>query len=126
MMSPEFRRGSQWGQVAHRSVVFSTRTADSRTHPHGAFSASSQNGARRNNVGTAHRHVAALRLVLIIASIDDSVEGMFSMTGSRPDRDTNDVPVNGRTVYVGAVLALEPEVVFNAGIAMRLRCVGVI
>jgi hypothetical protein len=64
--------------------------------------------------------------VLIIASIDDSVEGMFSMTGSRPDRDTNDVPVNGRTVYVGAVLALEPEVVFNAGIAMRLRCVGVI
>jgi hypothetical protein len=78
-MSLEFRRGSQWGQLAHGSVEFSTRTAGSRTHAQGEFSASSQNGARRNNVGTAHRHVAALRLVLIIASIDDSVEGMLGM-----------------------------------------------
>jgi hypothetical protein len=75
--------------------VFNTRKVGSRSHAHGAFSASNQNGARRNNVGAAHRHVAALRLVLIILSTDDSAEGMLVITGSRPDIDPNDVPADG-------------------------------
>jgi len=49
---------------------------------HGAFSASNQNGVRRNNVGTAHRHVGALRLAFLAASTDGSAEGMLVMTSS--------------------------------------------
>lgn len=39
------QRGSQYGHVAHGSVVPSTRGAVSRTHAHGAVSASNHKGA---------------------------------------------------------------------------------
>ena len=93
MMSPAFRRGSQWGQLTHASVVSSTRDARSRTHAHGAFSASNQNGARRNSVGTADRHVAAPRPAFIVAFTDALAKGMTGITGPRPDSYPNDVPV---------------------------------
>lgn len=63
------------GQIAHGSVVLRTRGAGSRRHVHGAFSASNQKGARRNNVGVAHRRVAALRLAFTVAATGESGGG---------------------------------------------------
>jgi hypothetical protein len=65
-------RGSQRRQIAHGSVELRTCGAGSRMHVHGAFSASNQNGARRNNVGMAHRQVAALRLPFTLAATGES------------------------------------------------------
>lgn len=68
-------RGSQRGQIAHGSVEWRTRGPRSRMHVHGAFSASNQKGARRNNVGMAHLQVDALRLAFAVAATGDCGRG---------------------------------------------------
>lgn len=61
------QRGSQYGHVAHGSVMPSTRGAASRTHAHGAVSASNHKGAGRNSVGVTPRQVEAPRRALMTA-----------------------------------------------------------
>ena len=76
-MNAVLGRGSQRGQMAHESVVLRTRGAGSRRHVHGAFSASNQEGARRNKVGEAHRQVAALCLPFTVGATGESGRGAY-------------------------------------------------